>query len=49
MPTTAPRTPTYRLHKPTRQAVVTLDGKDIYLGRYGSPESRAEYDGLVTE
>jgi integrase len=44
-----PRTPSYRLHKPTGQAVVTLSGMDIYLGRYGSPESRAEYDRAIVE
>ena len=43
------RTPSYRLHKPSNQAVVTLDGRDIYLGRYGTPESRAEYDRLIAE
>jgi integrase len=43
------RTPSYRLHKPSGQAVVTLDGRDIYLGRYNSPESRAEYDRLIAE
>ena len=43
------RVPSYRLHKPTHQAVVTLDNKDHYLGRHGSPESRARYDRLVAE
>jgi integrase len=43
------RTPSYRLHKPTGQAVVTLNGHDIYLGRHGSPESRTEYDRLLAE
>jgi hypothetical protein len=43
------RTPSYRLHKPSGQAVVTLKGRDFYLGRHGSPESRAEYDRLVGE
>jgi integrase len=43
------RTPSYRLHKPTHQAVVTLNGRDIYLGRHGSPESRAEYDRRIAE
>jgi integrase len=43
------RTPSYRRHKPSGQAVVTLDGRDLYLGRYGSPESRAEYDRLIAE
>jgi hypothetical protein len=43
------RTPSYRLHKPSGQAVVTLDGRDIYLGQYGSPRSRAEFDRLLAE
>jgi integrase len=43
------RTPNYRLHKPTNQAVVTIDGKDIYLGRHGTSESRAEYDRRIAE
>ncbi len=42
-------TPKYRHHKPSGQAVVTLGGKDSYLGKYGSPESRAEYDRLLAE
>jgi integrase len=44
-----PRTPSYRHHKPSHQAVVTIDGRDIYLGRYDSPESRAEYDRVIAE
>lgn len=47
MPARAPRTPSYRLHSPTKQAVVTLNGRDFYLGTHGSPESRAEYDRLI--
>src|SRR5438309_972257 len=43
------RTPSYRFHKPSGQAVVTLSGKDHYLGRYGSPESRSAYDRAVAE
>lgn len=43
------KTPSYRLHKPTGRAVVTLDGRDLYLGRFGSPESRAEYDRTIVE
>jgi integrase len=43
------RIPTYRLHKPTGLAVVTLDGKDHYLGRHGSRESRQAYDRLLAE
>ena len=41
--------PTYRLHKPTNQAVVRLNGRDFYLGKHGSPESRAEYDRRIAE
>lgn len=43
------RTPSYRLHKPSGQAVVTIDGRDIYLGRHGSPGSRSEFDRLLAE
>src|SRR3954447_1664314 len=49
MPNRSPRQPSYRLHRPTGQAVVTLGGRDIYLGRHGTPESRAEYDRRVGE
>jgi integrase len=41
--------PTYRLHKAYHLAVVTIDGRDFYLGRHGTSESRAEYDRLVAE
>ena len=41
------RTPQYRLHKPSGQAVVTLNGRDIYLGKFGTSASRAECDRLV--
>jgi integrase len=45
----SPRTPSYRRHKPTGQAVVTLNGRDIYLGKWNSRASRAEYDRLMGE
>jgi len=41
--------PTYRLHKPSGRAVVTLNGKDYYLGRHGSKASREEYERVVGE
>ncbi len=41
--------PSYRRHRPSGQAVVTLDSRDIYLGPYRSPESRAKYDRVVAE
>ncbi len=43
------RTPSYRLHKPTGLAVVTIDGRDFYLGKFGTSESRAEFDRILTE
>jgi integrase len=43
------KTPTYRLHRPSGRAVVTLNGIDKYLGRYGTPESRAAYDRAIGE
>jgi integrase len=46
--------PTYRLHKQSGQAVVTLpDGlgnrRDVLLGAHGSPESRKEYVRVLAE
>jgi integrase len=43
------RIPSYRLHRPSGRAVVTLAGKDHYLGKHGSPASRQEYDRLLAE
>lgn len=43
------RIPSYRKHKPSKQAVVTLNGSDIYLGKYGTKESREEYNRLISE
>lgn len=41
--------PTYRKHKATGQTVVTLNGRDFYLGPYGNEASRAEYDRRIAE
>ena len=41
--------PKYRHYKPKDLAVVRIDGKDHYLGPYGSPESREKYGRLVAE
>jgi hypothetical protein len=43
------RTPSYRRHKPSGQAVVTLNGRDFYLGKYGSASSKEEYHRLLAE
>lgn len=45
----AKRIPSYRHHKPTGQAVVSIDGKDRYLGKFGSPESHRKYATLISE
>ncbi len=41
--------PSYRLHKPSGQAVVTLNGRDVYLGRYKTQVSYDEYDRVIAE
>lgn len=37
------------LHKATGQARVRLDGRDIYLGKHGTPEASAKFDAVVQE
>lgn len=49
MPTHSRRPPSYRLHKGSGQAVVTLDGRNVYLGVHGTPASREAYDRVVSE
>lgn len=44
-----PRIPKYRHHRGTGQAVIWLNGRDVYLGKHGTPESREMYDRLVAE
>ncbi len=43
--------PTYRLHKQSGQAIVTVSTggvrKDILLGKYGTPESKQEYERVL--
>ncbi len=41
--------PPYMLHKATGQARAKIDGKDYYLGAFGSPDSRDQYDALIAE
>jgi len=49
MPTKSHNVPVYGLHKATGQARVVLDGRCIYLGKYGTEESRQEYDRVIME
>ncbi len=37
------RTPKYRLHKGSGQMLVQINGNRIYLGKYGTEESRQRY------
>lgn len=41
--------PGYRLHRPSGQARVIIDGRHIYLGPFGSPESREKYQAIIRE
>lgn len=43
------RLPGCRKHKASGQAVVTLAGRDHYLGRFGSADSRAASERLTGE
>ena len=49
MPRLLNRNPKYRKHRASGQAVVTINGKDCYLGPPGSKASRGEYDRLIGE
>ena len=41
--------PKLRHHRATDRAVVTIDGRHVYLGRYGTPEAEAEYRRVIAE
>jgi integrase len=43
------RPPSYRLHKARNCAVVTINGRNHYLGPYHSPESFEKYNRLIAE
>ena len=42
-------TPKYCKHKASGQAIVALNGRDFYLGPYGTAASHAEYDRVISE
>ncbi|MBM3969382.1 MAG: site-specific integrase [Planctomycetes bacterium] len=46
---TSHRIPTYKLHRPSGQARVIIDGRHIYLGKFGSDKSRERYARLISE
>jgi integrase len=49
MPRLSDSLPKYRKHKHSGQAVVTLNGRDYYLGKHGTKASRELYDRLTGE
>jgi len=49
MPRLTHQVPKYRKHRASGQAIVTIAGKDHYLGPHGTKASHALYDRLVAE
>lgn len=43
------RIPQLRRHRPSGRAVVTLNGRDLYVGAWGTVAAKAEYDRLIGE
>jgi hypothetical protein len=43
------RTPKHRRYQAKGLALVTINGRDVYLGKYGSESSKQEYWRLVAE
>ena len=43
------KVPSYCKHSATGQAYVTIDGREKYLGKYGTPESREKYARIIAE
>lgn len=44
-----PSLPKYRKHKASGQAIVTLNGRDFYLGPWNTRASRTQYDRMIGE
>ncbi len=49
MPQLTHATPKYRKHRASGQAIVTIAGRDHYLGPHRSRASIVEYDRLIAE
>jgi len=49
MPRLTAATPKYRHHRASGQAVVSIAGKDHYLGPWKSKANKVEYDRLIGE
>ncbi len=49
MPKLSKSLPKYRKHRASGQAIVTIGGRDFYLGPYGTKASRLEYDRVICQ
>lgn len=49
MPKLAQSDHKYRLHRQSKQAIVTINGRDHLLGPHGTKASRLEYDRIISE
>jgi hypothetical protein len=49
MPRLSHALPKYRKHRGSGQAVVSLNGRDFYLGPHNTKVSKVEYDRLIGE
>ena len=49
MPRLTTSVPKYRRHKASGQAIVTIQGRDHYLGRWRSKVSKLTYERLIGE
>ena len=49
MPRKPGKVPSYCRHKHSGQAVVRINGRDHYLGEYGSSDSHERYQRLIAE
>lgn len=49
MPRQTQPVPSYRLHKPSGQAVAYVNRKTVYLGPHGSPESKVRFAKLLED
>ncbi len=49
MPKLVIAVPRYAKHRASGQAVVSIEGRDFYLGPHGTRASRVEYDRIVNE
>lgn len=49
MPKLSQSLPKYRKHRKSGQAIVTIGGKDFYLGPHGTKASRLQYDRIIAE